>query len=233
IASLLRKNPKNHYTEFYAKLRSRLSINLAESLIENAGIALDRNFGFPYIPASAIKGCCAHAAYWLVEEGSLDNSLVRSLFGFSEKDNTQAKGWVQFLPATPVESVRITQDILTPHPTDSQGNEKDPIPNKFPVVQEGAIFRFSYWVHLPLNPNPEIQIPQIQEALTLIFERAFEEGIGAKTAAGLGWFIRDREYEAKIGEQHKAEEERRMEEAEKKQKELELQRKAAEEARRR
>jgi CRISPR type III-B/RAMP module RAMP protein Cmr6 len=45
-----------------AQLEGRLAINLADSLIQNAGICLDRLFGLPFIPGSAIKGICRHAA---------------------------------------------------------------------------------------------------------------------------------------------------------------------------
>lgn len=51
-----------------AKLEGRLAINLAEGLIENAGICLDRLFGLPYVPGSAVKGVARHAALWAVRE---------------------------------------------------------------------------------------------------------------------------------------------------------------------
>lgn len=44
------------------RLEARLAINLADGLIQNAGICLDRLFGLPFIPGSAIKGVCRHAA---------------------------------------------------------------------------------------------------------------------------------------------------------------------------
>src|SRR5262249_14513608 len=44
------------------QLEGRLAINLADSLIQNTGVCLDRLFGLPYIPGSAVKGACRHAA---------------------------------------------------------------------------------------------------------------------------------------------------------------------------
>ena len=49
-----------------AKLEGRLAINLADGLIENAGICLDRLFGLPYVPGSAVKGVSRHAGLWRV-----------------------------------------------------------------------------------------------------------------------------------------------------------------------
>ena len=56
-----------------AKLEGRMAINLAEGLIENAGICLDRLFGLPYIPGSAVKGIARHAALWNIRNSTSDN----------------------------------------------------------------------------------------------------------------------------------------------------------------
>ena len=45
----------------YAQLQSRLMVNMAGGVMENAGLCLDR-FGLPYIPGSAVKGCARRMA---------------------------------------------------------------------------------------------------------------------------------------------------------------------------
>src|ERR1035441_1623747 len=45
----------------YAQLQSRLMVNMAGGVMENAGLCLDR-FGVPYIPGTAVKGCARHMA---------------------------------------------------------------------------------------------------------------------------------------------------------------------------
>lgn len=40
----------------YARLQSRLMVNMAGGVMENAGLCLDR-YGLPYIPGSAVKAC--------------------------------------------------------------------------------------------------------------------------------------------------------------------------------
>ena len=51
----------------YAQLQSRLLVNMAGGVMENAGLCLDR-FGLPYIPGSAVKGCARRAALAAMHE---------------------------------------------------------------------------------------------------------------------------------------------------------------------
>ena len=51
----------------YAQLQSRLMVNMAGGVMENAGLCLDR-FGLPYIPGSAVKGCARRAALGALHE---------------------------------------------------------------------------------------------------------------------------------------------------------------------
>lgn len=51
----------------YAQLQSRLMVNMAGGVMENAGLRLDR-YGMPYIPGSAVKGCARRAALAALHE---------------------------------------------------------------------------------------------------------------------------------------------------------------------
>lgn len=51
----------------HAQLKSRLMVNMAGGVMENAGLNLDR-FGLPYIPGSAVKGCARRAALAALRE---------------------------------------------------------------------------------------------------------------------------------------------------------------------
>jgi len=51
----------------HAQLQSRLMVNMAGGVMENAGLLLDR-FGLPYIPGSAVKGCARRAALAALHE---------------------------------------------------------------------------------------------------------------------------------------------------------------------
>ena len=74
-----------------AQLEGRLAINLADSLIQNAGISLDRLFGMPFIPGSAVKGVCRHAAFEELKSASAEGQqplfdLFRAVFGTADND---------------------------------------------------------------------------------------------------------------------------------------------------
>jgi CRISPR type III-B/RAMP module RAMP protein Cmr6 len=192
-----------------ATLESRLAINLGDGLLENAGIALDRTLGSPYIPASAVKGCCNHAAYWMVKKDQLDATLKDHIFGTGANEEDAHKGWITFLPAHPLDGVQIGLDILTPHQRPINGNEGNPIPNKYPVVEAGARFAFIYVLNT-LGQRQSLEVQQAcLSAMETILEQAFENGFGAKTAAGHGWFVRDTEFEAQRAAVAQAEREKR------------------------
>ncbi len=46
----------------FAQLQSRLMVNMAGGVMENAGLCLDRFSGLPFIPGSAVKGCARRMA---------------------------------------------------------------------------------------------------------------------------------------------------------------------------
>lgn len=51
----------------HAQLQSRLMVNMAGGVMENAGLCLDR-FGLPYLPGSAVKGCARRTALATLHE---------------------------------------------------------------------------------------------------------------------------------------------------------------------
>lgn len=191
------------------KLNSRMAVNLSDGLIQNAGICLDRLLGIPFIPASAFKGCCHHAAYWMCEKSELDKKLLEGIFGFSENDNNQ-RGWVTFFPVYPIDLVRLELDILTPHPVHN-GNESNPIPNKFPVIGSGTRFAFACALNNTYKRSQHADPKALFDVLKRIIKEAFENGFGAKTAAGHGWFLHDVEFEKEQREREEAAEQQRQE----------------------
>ncbi len=63
----------------YAQLQSRLMVNMAGGVMENAGLCLDR-FGLPCIPGSAVKGCARRMAIQqLLEEATAVPAKVELL----------------------------------------------------------------------------------------------------------------------------------------------------------
>lgn len=211
LLGLFRKAYGERAAVTIGQLEGRLAINLADSLIQNGGICLDRLFGLPYIPGSAVKGVCRHAA--LAELKAAGAGRIRDLlaifctvFGTSEVDfktgdlksfrqhhagrDTDKKGAVSYLPAYPVNEARIVVDLTNVHYPDyyRSGQTKDlsnenPRPNPFPTVETGAQFAFCLVLN-GMDNRPEVLTAAkrwLETALT-------EHGLGAKTAAGYGWF---------------------------------------------
>ncbi len=194
-----------------AQLEGRLAINLADSLIQNAGICLDRLFGLPFIPGSAVKGVSRHAAFEELKSADAANQqplfdLFRAVFGTADNDFRNGelrpfqrllsgraenqKGAIAFLPAYPVNETRVVVDLTNVHYPEyyrsgqtEDLSEERPQPNPFPAVEIGGQFAFC------LVLNGVNNDPSLLAAATRWLETALTVGgLGAKTASGYGWF---------------------------------------------
>jgi CRISPR type III-B/RAMP module RAMP protein Cmr6 len=197
-----------------AQLEGRLAINLADSLIQNAGLCLDRLFGLPYIPGTAVKGvarACALAellAATQVEKAKLFR-VFRQVFGTAVSDFERAgelvglaehlgaesqdyRGRVCFLPAYPVNEARVVVDLTNVHfpeyyrTGDGQrlaAAGEQPRPNPFPAVERGAQFGFCL-----VASRGDTEAGVLPTARRWLEEALTSRGLGAKTAAGYGWF---------------------------------------------
>ncbi|GAB4246423.1 MAG: type III-B CRISPR module RAMP protein Cmr6 [Acidobacteriota bacterium] len=206
-----------------ARLQGRLIVNQAASVLENAGLALDRTFGVPYIPGSAVKGV---TRAWAVSEARAGRTALRevlAVFGWGQAAHDQQLlqeaqvdsktaaasfgGLVAFLPAYPLEEAPLGLDIVNCHHREYYDRKLEaaldvelPVPNVFPVVEAGARFFFTVrattregaldWVRSALGLA---SFDPVERARTWLERALAEHGIGAKTAAGYGWFQVDRE----------------------------------------
>ncbi len=218
------KSFQGQVVTFEATLGSRMMVNLAGGVVENAGIALDRCFGLPLIPGSAVKGISRVQALWEIHEATGQEKLrllrlAMLLFGFGAHDlkpkgdigwaggaqqvkdiaveigAQDFKGCACFLPAYPTSTPTLVVDMVNPHYPEyysgrrqrAEDNES-PIPNYFPAVEAGSSFGFAVLLNrVPQDPNLAAAdlLNQAKEWL----ERAVtRKGVGAKTAAGYGWF---------------------------------------------
>lgn len=210
------------------RLEGRLAINLADSLIQNAGMCLDRLFGCPFIPGSAVKGVTRAVGLAELQAASGPArahvfDVFRCVFGTADNDFRNGelqpfrdllgdrpenqKGAVAFLPAFPFNEAKIVVDLTNVHYPDyyRSGDPKDlanerPQPNPFPAVESGAEFAFC----LVLN-QADADVSLLQAAAQWMETALTVRGIGAKTAAGYGWFAIDREALARLAEEEAAE----------------------------
>lgn len=189
---------------FRAKLQARMIVNQAGGVIENSGLALDRNSGDPYIPGTALKGIARRGAAAL----NANDAEIDMVFGWSDsKTRTPPTfgGLVSFLAAYPVGSAPLEADILTAHHNFYYGakpshpcaydNER-PIPNEFPVIKSGSEFEF-FLAPASAARQKQCDFDPLAKAKEWLIAGLTVLGVGAKTAAGYGWFEYDQEAERK------------------------------------
>jgi CRISPR-associated protein Cmr6 len=211
LISLVRSAYGQNAAITLGQLEGRLAINLADSLIQNAGICLDRLLGLPFIPGSSIKGVCRHDALAALKAASGDeqSTLLTTfceIFGTSvndfkkgdlsmfrhlvAQDSWDRKGSVSFLPAYPVNEARVVVDLTNVHYPDyyRSGRAQDlskekPRPNPFPAIEAGAQFAFCI-VFNKSKKDPAI----LRHAKGWLESALMERGLGAKVSSGYGWF---------------------------------------------
>ncbi|MFO7936836.1 MAG: type III-B CRISPR module RAMP protein Cmr6 [Kiritimatiellia bacterium] len=243
----------------------RMIVNHAGGVLENAGICLHSNAGVPCIPGSAVKGVSRHAAWceWIEshENGEIENAkklalLIAACFGFPSNDNTldvfcaeqwpqffsgngkyaHFAGMVAFMPAMPLEGVKLVTDVCTCHHAgyyqgkQEKWDNESPNPQFFPAVEQGSMFEFV------LRPTRRIAyalsaFDGIGESDVLDFAEksvrsaAEDFGFGSKTSSGYGWFYEDQQKLERIELNKKREAERIQRQIEKeRQKEIEAER---------
>ncbi len=155
--------------QFPATLKSRLIVNQAGGILENAGLCLHPHFGYPYVPGSAVKGVARHAAWceWNTEtdEGKKADVARRIavVFGYPTTDNGLDRhlaergcderrcGAVSFFAAEPEngKAPLVTDIVNCHHPKYYAGgqpgatDDEQPNPQFFPAVEAGATFVFT------------------------------------------------------------------------------------------
>lgn len=185
----------------------RLIVGLGGASVYETGITLHHIYGFPYIPASSVKGVLRSfiiAEVFKNHEGkAIDDKDFCNIFGcptevsveiegnkktFTSHYEEARQGQVTFFDAFPMEAPTIKPDIMNPHypkwygegkaPTDTQS----PVPVFFLTVQ-GTPFQFLFGSKkMKINDqlwNDKTLAEWLKEALT-------QHGIGAKTAVGYG-----------------------------------------------
>lgn len=148
-------------------------VDLGRAHVLETSMSFDRALGVPRIPGSALKG--AARARSEAEGGEADR-----LFGDLER-----AGRVAFLDALPAGGrFTLAVDVLTPHFGAYYRGESppadwlEPVPTTFLVVV-GTTFVFDL-------DGPDRDA--VREAGRLLQEALVEQGIGAKSASGYGWF---------------------------------------------
>jgi CRISPR-associated protein Cmr6 len=174
----------------------RVIVGLGTDSVYETGITLHHIYGFPYIPASAIKGITrSHIiqrdylpefegqdkANDKAERGALDNNDFSKIFG-----STKQQGKITFFDAMPVGVPQLKPDIMNVHYPDYYGggssaptDTQSPRPILFLTVHETS-FQFMLGCKEDDKKYLSVAFDWLKKALT-------EKGIGAKTAVGYGY----------------------------------------------
>ncbi|MEW6419780.1 MAG: type III-B CRISPR module RAMP protein Cmr6 [Nitrospirota bacterium] len=163
----------------------RLIIGLGGAHVLETGLTLHPLYGFPYIPASSVKGI-ARAYAEMSKEASEDE--LREIFGSEDKNKvleTNREGKVVFLDGLPTEFPKLEIDIMNPHYGDYyQGNKPpadylSPNPITFLTVATGQEFSFLLF-------SKDVSL--VEKAEQWLKEGLSQLGAGGKTNVGYGYF---------------------------------------------
>ncbi|MEW6088971.1 MAG: type III-B CRISPR module RAMP protein Cmr6 [bacterium] len=163
-----------------------------ESVLDNS-IAIHPYYGFPVIPASAIKGVTRH--FCGKEFKHLSEDEILKIFGNNPGHKNANEGSVVFLDAWPVKSDNPYElDIFTPHyqeyynGNDHPKDNQSPIPIPFLSVKKDIEFEFAI---APSSNCKELEVNEfLNEVKELIIQALTTFGIGAKTGSNYGYFER-------------------------------------------
>jgi len=180
-----------------------------EAGARNVGIALHGTYGWPLLPGSTVKGV-AHA--YARDEHAVPLPERETLFGSPRpgEDGAEraAEGAVIFLDALPDSGgVTVGEHVMTPHHTpyyegkpDSTGHRTppaeyhNPVPVPFLAVNSGT-FQAAVIAAPEPGDDPEAArkraVDAADQAARLLTTAVDEIGLGAKTAAGFGYFTAD------------------------------------------
>lgn len=182
-----------HVQQFTASPEWRMVVGLGQSSILETSITLDRITGIPIIPGSALKGLAASYAMLCIFENT-ERQMVENHPDFKAIFGTQEEsGKVIFLDAVPLETPVLEPDIMNNHYPDYYGDAtgtiaptpyQSPTPVYFLTLGKGSKFAFAIGSRSVDQDSQRL----VNLACDWLKYGLSELGIGAKTAAGYGYF---------------------------------------------
>lgn len=200
--------------EFIATPDYRLISGLGNASIYETSISLHHVYGFPYLPATSVKGIVRdYYLHTYIEPHANDNDIEEYAFKnnrtfchlFGAKPNNCVSndnamiGDLVFFDSLPINSPRISIDVMTVHYKKYYGEENLPPadwqePNPIPFMtlkKEPNHNHFAFFIGLRKgvkdNLMTEYGLTLFEFAKKLLEEALMNHGIGAKTAVGYGY----------------------------------------------
>lgn len=164
----------------------RLVVGLGAGHVMETSITLHRIYGFPFIPGSSLKGMTRAYAELVKNQNENDEEFCR-IFG-SQRENRQQSGEIVFFDAIPAQPPQMKLDVMNPHYSEYyQGGDippadwLSPIPVYFLTVERTPFLFGLAARNKEANGLVDIAEQWLSNGLK-------ELGVGAKTAAGYGYF---------------------------------------------
>jgi CRISPR-associated protein Cmr6 len=174
---------------FRARPEWRVIVGLGTNAALGGGISLHPIYGFPVVPASSLKGSCRCYAAWALERPADELDV---LFGKVE-DEEALRGDLLFLEAVPAAPPVVERDIINPlfgqyyrDANTPPASYLSPSPIFFLAV--GAASPYCFGVASLSGDQAAAR-----QGAGWLRETLLNIGVGAKTAAGYGYWIMEDE----------------------------------------
>jgi CRISPR-associated protein Cmr6 len=203
----------------------RLVVGLGNSSIYETSMTLHHVFGFPYIPATGVKGALRNFIinkYFPLTPDERGSTKEENYGSIKEKNALKAEWFCRmfgcepnsgrktakgdalafisdlvFFDAYPTQAPKVTLDVMTVHYPDYYGEKKlppadwqSPNPITFLTVVDTP-FQFLIGYRngaMPCNAPTKEVMSLLEFATRLLNEMLQNQGLGAKTAVGYGYF---------------------------------------------
>lgn len=178
---------------FRLKLDWCLAIGLGHESVYETSITLHPLYGYPYLPAQAIKGVCLSYIVHKFFEGDEKEALkcpdVCAMFGDEER-----QGAIIFTDAIPEKAPKIKKDIMNVHYKSYYNGQGEPVDSDSPsLVQFPVVYDSSFQFGISFKEDVELtggtfHEQSAKEAWRKWIPEVFvEHGIGSKTAINYGY----------------------------------------------
>ncbi len=182
----------------YFITQTSFTIHLSRSnVLENAGICFHPTYACVYIPGSGIKGLARAYAkqVWYKARGEKeeDKNKIIEIFGNDSDEKEYSKltaGKIVFHDAFPVSNYQLELNINNCHHQQyyegkgEPGDWENPNPTYFLAVKPNTTFRFALSLRQGLQKDENL----LELAWEFLAGGLAHMGLGAKTAAGFGYF---------------------------------------------
>lgn len=182
------------------RVTDRLIVGLGSESALETSVTMNRVYGVPVIPGSALKGVARH--YYERAEGERDDEVLRVLFGAGPKrskdDGTPdggSAGFITYYDAWYVPTGNekpLRGDVITVHhPKYYSSAGKDAAPTDFdnPIPVPFVSAAGSFLVAVGIDAEGEKAETWLNYALDLLKAALADWGVGAKTSSGYGRLV--------------------------------------------